>query len=73
MCEVKRKGIRAGKRLITLDVTCKKTGLPITISKKHGVYCVRKCGEEKDKRAHKFARAFLAGFIKGVGWRMRKL
>lgn len=47
MCDIKVEETKPGH----LDVTCKNTGKPITVSNKYGMFCEDKCDLEEAKQA----------------------
>lgn len=66
MCDIKSEATPIGmKGEIVLDVTCKKTGLPITVSNEYGMFCRKMCDLGKNKAAKLVAMMLFRG-VAGV-------
>ena len=67
MCEIKQKIKSVGKKgRFDLDLTCKKSGLPITVTNANGMFCAKMCDEDQDIAARKIGEKFVKGIMKDM-------
>lgn len=74
MCEIvsathqvqgKKKGSRGS---VDVEIRCKTSGLPITITNEYGMFCAKLCNLEDNKVAKKQVDKLLGGLMSGLGF-----